>query len=78
MIDVISDSAVLQPAFDHPAAAVRRVIAGAFGLVGRHSNRHRNVLRVRRAFQFLPGLFTLVDMGIGIDHRHRDVSCSSY
>ena len=46
MVDFVADGAVLQPAFNHPAAAVRRIIAGSFGLIGRHRNRHRDVLRV--------------------------------
>ena len=76
MVDFISDSTVLQPAFHYPAAAVRRVIAGAFGLIGRQCNCHRYVLRVGSTIQLLPGGFGLVDMRIGINHWHRDSSYS--
>ena len=78
MVDFISDGTVLQPAFDQPAAAVRRVIAGTFSLIGRQSNRNRYVLSERSAFQLLPSGFGLVDMRIGINHWHGIISNSSY
>src|SRR6266545_3583135 len=60
MVDFIADGTFLQPAFNHPAAAVRRVIAGSFGLIERHRNRHRYILRVRSTLQLLPPVFALV------------------
>ena len=78
MVDFIADGTVLQPAFNHPAAAVRRVIAGSFGLIGRHRNRHRYVVRVGGTLQLLPGGFGLIDMRIGINHRHGKISYSSH
>ncbi len=68
MIHLITDGAVLQPAFYDPAAAGRRVIAGALGFVRRHRNRNGDIFRVRCALQRSPGLFAFVYMRIGIDH----------